>query len=858
MFSIRYPVGSDCTSPRSRLFRRRGRSPIWRRLRSGRSPGSDAWRRADPRPLYSSSTSRRSQRLTLSSSCVPRCALSSSSRRGSPRSRRTPGDPRWTGSWAFLIARTSGPECRSRCPNRCGRAGIAMAANLLECPIVHSLPGRVRLRNRGLRYLVDVAHEVGARIRVAHGIQDVVITPLTGSILVTYRHDEITVDDVREAAEYAIGEYSLEALKAERSERYELPVSERRVQNEPLGELVGRVAAAGGALAVTMLMRRSMRATVGRGLMSQVFRLPFLTSVFLAWPILVSGVRSLFTHRRPNADTLSATAIVASLLTGETVSALTVIFLADIAELLTAYSMDRTRKAIRSMLSVGETEVWKVVEGDLERVALEDLSPGDHVLTGTGERISVDGVVVDGTAAVDQASITGEFLPANKVPGDEVFAGTVVRSGSLTVLAHRVGDETAAGRVIHLVEEATHRKANIQFFADRFSAQFIPVNFLLAILVFALTRSPVRALNMLIIDYSCGVRLSTATALASSISNAARQGVLIKGGNYLELLADADTLVLDKTGTVTTGQPVVALARSLDPGVTEAMLIEYAAAAEKTVTHPMATAILSRARQQRVRTLRAHGVQVEAGRGVTARIERTRVIVGSRTYVRDAGIDLDAAHAVVSECAARGESVVYVAIADRLAGVIAVKDDLKENMKKAVNRLRNNGFDDIILLTGDMEQQAEVVSSRMALDRFTAEAMPETKADTILRLQSKGIRVVMVGDGINDAPALAYADVGIAMGAARTDIAIDAADITIAPDNPLLLPGAVGLARKTMRIVKQNFVAAIGINSAGLVLSSLGLLPVFWAAVLHNATTVMVVANSTRLLSYDLTKGGKA
>ncbi len=739
--------------------------------------------------------------------------------------------------------------------------GTRRRENILECTVAHALPGRVRLRNHALRYLGEARTQIEQRIRDHHGVERVTLTPASGSILIWFRANETTVEELREAAEYAVGDHSLDALKEERTVRFELPVSERRIQNEPLGELAGRVAAAGGTLLVSLLGRGiaggSGAGVAGAGGIGRFLRLPLLASVGLAWPIFTSGVRSLVEDRRPNADTLSATAIVASLLAGQTVSALTIILLADIAELLTAYSMDRTRKAIREMLSVGEEEVWKLVDGEAVRVPLEQVEPGDRVLAGAGERISVDGRIIEGAAAVDQASITGEFLPANRAAGDEVFAGTVVRSGSLTIEARKVGDETAVGRIIHLVEDATHRKANIQFFADRFSAQFIPVNFLLAGLVFLVTKSPIRALNMLIIDYSCGVRLSTATALASAISNAARQGVLIKGGNYLELLAEADTLVLDKTGTITTGRPVVTIVRSIDPAVTDAELLEYAAAAEKTVTHPMASAIIAHGRRMRARSLRTSGVEVQAGRGVEAKIGRSRILVGSRAYLAEHGVDADPAHEIAANCATRGESVVYIARDGRLAGLIGVQDDLKENMKKAVNRLRNIGYDDIILLTGDVEQQAEVVSSRMALDRFKAEVMPENKADAILRLQSKGTQVVMVGDGINDAPALAFADVGIAMGANRTDIAIEAADITIAHDNPLLIPGTVNLARQTMQIVKQNFAAAIGINSAGLVLSSLGYLPVFWAAVLHNATTVMVVANSTRLLLHDLSKGGK-
>ena len=254
--------------------------------------------------------------------------------------------------------------------------------------------------------------------------------------------------------------------------------------------------------------------------------IPAITCLSLAAPIFKSGVQSLWQSKRPNADTLSATAIMASLIASRDLSALIIILLAEFAEFLTAYSMDRTRRAIRSLLSVGEDNVWQMHDdGTLKKVPISEVAPDDFILVHTGEKISADGIVEDGEASVDQSSITGEFLPATKAKNDEVFAGTVVKNGTLTIRAQKVGDQTAVSRVIHLVEEAYHRKAAIQAYADRFSASFIPVNFALAIIVYFITKSPSRALNMLIIDYSCGVRLSTATALSASLAAAAREGV---------------------------------------------------------------------------------------------------------------------------------------------------------------------------------------------------------------------------------------------------------------------------------------------------------------------------------------------
>jgi cation-transporting P-type ATPase C len=403
-----------------------------------------------------------------------------------------------------------------------------------------------------------------------------------------------------------------------------------------------------------------------------------------------------------------------------------------------------------------------------------------------------------------------------------------------------------------LVEEAAHRKATIQAFADRFSARFIPVNFGLAGLVYAATRRSDRALNMLIIDYSCGVRLSTATALSAAIATAARNGILIKGSNYLEMLAEADTLVLDKTGTVTEGRPQVTSVIPVTSAIGERELIELAAAAEETSTHPVAIAFVDKARRNGW-PIPLHGpTHVRVGRGVQTTVAGAPVYVGSAPFMRELGIDLSRGEQAAREVARRGEQVIYVARGRVLLGIMGIQDTLREDMKKSLNRLRMLGMDDIVLLTGDVEQHAELVATKMAMDRYQAQVLPEGKSDIVLGLQQKGRRVVMAGDGINDAAALACADVGIAMGGMRTDIAMEAADITITSDDPLMIPAAIRLSQKTMNIVKQNFATAIGVNTTALVLASLGRMPVVWGAAIHNATTVLVVLNSLRLLLHDM------
>jgi manganese/zinc-transporting P-type ATPase C len=723
--------------------------------------------------------------------------------------------------------------------------------SLIGYEVRHAMPGRLRLGCEALRYLEPHRMEIEDEFSDVSGVDSVKVSIHTGNVLVLYDTQVLNDEDIREIAERILGGYTLVALKAQRAALSQPTVMERRLQEEPITEMVNRVAVTTTTLLMAWFRRHGVKQP--RGLVKRMLSMPALTALYLSKPIMSSGWESLKTSKRPNADTLSATAILSSLIAGQDVSALTIIWLADLAELLTAYTMDRTRNAIHDMLSVGDEFAWLLqADGSERKVLLNEVQESDTVVVHTGEKICADGVVENGQAVVDQASVTGEFMPVTRQRGAEVFAGTVVKSGTLQIQAQRVGDDTAVARIVHMVEDAIHHKANVQNFADRFSAAFIPVNFALSGLVYGITRQVSRALNMLIIDYSCGVRLSTATALSAAICTAAKNGILIKGGNYLELMEDCDTMILDKTGTLTQGRPAIVSTIPVDKKSTGRRLLELAAAAEESSGHPMAVAILDMVRRNGWSIPLHTPGQTHIARGVETVVNRQVIRVGSRRYMEENNIPTIQADSHTQKMMRRRESVLYVSAGRELVGVLGIQDPLRENMKKSLNRLRQSGMDEIILLTGDVEQHAEIIAGHMAVDRFKAEALPEDKAEMILKLQSKGAKVVMVGDGINDAPALAYANVGMAMGATRTDVAMEAADITIAGDNPLMIPGAMRLSQKTMQIIRQNFGLSVGVNTLGLALSSLGVLPVFWGAVLHNACTVAVVMNSGRLLFHDL------
>ena len=722
---------------------------------------------------------------------------------------------------------------------------------LISCDIMHNLPGRLRIHCRALGLLDEYKKEIRDRLMADFAVTSVVASPGSESLLIHYDVNKSNSRDILELMEAIMTSYSTVAFQIDRETQNKLTVQERRLQEEPLSEMLVRI----GINTITLMIGYLRKPSPPVTLFQKLTNLNALTSMSLAKPIFSSGFDSLRFNGRPNADTLSAAAIMASLLSGKSGSSLTIILLADIAELMTAYTMERTRSAIVGMLALEEQFVWKIgPDGKEIKVPLEDVAPGDLVVIHTGSKIPVDGKVQIGEASIDEASLTGEFMPAVKAHGDIVYAGSTVKSGSLTVMAERVGDDRAISRIVHLVEEAQSRKAPIQAYADRFSAQFIPINFALALIVYMITRSPTRALNMLIIDYSCGIRLSTATAFAAAVCRSAAQGVLVKGGNFIEILSEADTLILDKTGTITEGRPKVASVYAANRGIDTRDIIEAASACEETTNHPIALAVINKVREMGWQIPKHSQVKVHLGKGVETTVKRRKIRVGSAAYLKSIGVAMSIPDQTVAAMQQRGEKVIYVARSRQLMGVIGIQDSLREDMKKTLNRLRRMGYDEIILLTGDIEVHANVMASRMSVDSYKAEALPEDKAEKVLLMQANGNRVVMVGDGVNDAPALAYADVGISLGRGSTEISIETADIAINNDNPLLLPGIIGLSQKTMAIVRQNFAAAIGVNTIGLILASMGVLPVFWAAVLHNATTIAVVSNSARILLTDIEK----
>ena len=565
--------------------------------------------------------------------------------------------------------------------------------------------------------------------------------------------------------------------------------------------------------------------------------------------LLKNGVLGALRERRPNADTLTVTAVMASVIASKPESSLTLLTLSNCAEMLTTLAARKARSNISKLVALDVRDVWIIDDNGLERkIPLEQVKEGMVVTVHTGEKICVDGEVIAGEAAVDQAAITGESVPAAKKKGDKAYAGTVVSLGELTIRVNKVGDDTSLARIVHMVEDASNRRAPVQNYADSMATALVPVSFLGAVIVYLATRDIQRVLNMLFIDFSCGLKLSTATAISAAVSRAAKSGILVKGGSFIEAASNIDTVILDKTGTITRGKPaIVNITTAKD--VNAELILKLAASAEMHSSHPMAISILDEVKKRKLEVPEHEDTQTVVARGIRASInavdgfEGGEVLVGSLTFMKEQNIS---GIFEVKKVSPTG-SFIYISGAGKLLGVLEIDDPIRPEFKRAINRLRYSGVEEINMLTGDNKDVAAAIARDLGLDGYRAEVMPEDKAGFVAKAQSVG-NVLMVGDGINDAPALAYADVGVAMGTGCTDTAMESADVTINSEDPLKLPEFIGIGKRTMQLVHQNFCATILINTSAMMLGSLGLITPLWATVVHNASTLGVVLNSARVL----------
>src|SRR5574341_1372454 len=457
------------------------------------------------------------------------------------------------------------------------------------------------------------------------------------------------------------------------------------------------------------------------------------------------------------------------------------------------------------------------------------------------QRYGPDGEVISGQATIDQAAITGESMPVEVANRGHVFAATIAKLGSLHVKTLRVGSDTTFGRVVKLVEEAEANRADVQRFADKFSAYYLPIVIGIAALTFLISRNPLSTAAVLVVACSCSFALATPVAMLASIGGSAKRGVLIKGGKYLETLAYADVVLVDKTGTLTLGQPQITDVIPLN-GLSASDVLALAASAERYSEHPLAEAVRMAARAHNVPLAEPHNFEAIPGVGIRATVNGSVIAIGNHRL-----ITMAETLPLAQQLAQQGKTLLFLARNNELAAILAATDTLRREVPDALAALRALGIKRVELLTGDNERTAAALADKLSVD-YRANLLPEHKIAVVKDYQAKGHTVVMVGDGVNDAPALAQAHIGIAMGAAGTDIAIEAAHIALMREDWTLVPEVIRMARRTMGVVKMNFAFTVGYNVVGLALAALGLLPPMFAAAAQSLPDLGILANSARLL----------
>ncbi|MCC7370260.1 MAG: cadmium-translocating P-type ATPase [Chloroflexi bacterium] len=703
---------------------------------------------------------------------------------------------------------------------------------MADVVVITQLPGRVRLRVAGLYGRPDRAHGIERALATLRGIQRVQANPGSGRVLV----------------EYAPGVVSLEAILETTATAPAVPPPPARKREQQDGEPGMLASVIRIALSGAVLGRFAFQRLVGGGAL--LAGTPFLSLASVAtlvagYPIFRRGLMILLKERRTDMDLLISSATFTSLILRESFTGLVVVWLINLGDLAEALTLRKSRRAIRDLLSVGDAWVWIIVNDQEVRVPVAEITVDTLVSVHEGEKIAVDGVVEDGEATVNQAAITGEAMPVARVAGDRVFAGTIVEAGHIIIRTTAVGDDTAVGRIIQRVEEAREHRAPIQCSVDHFSEHFVPWSFALAATVFLLTRDFRRSLSMLVIACPCAAGLSTPTAIGAAIANAARRGVLIKGGLYLELAGDIDALVFDKTGTLTTGIPRVSEVVSCAPDVAPARVIALAAAAERHSHHPFAAAIQRHLDERGIVAPAAADYETLVAVGVRANVDGISVAVGGRRLLSQYEIDVPATQAGYEE-----QALLWVVADGRLLGWISIEEEIRAEARRAVAELRAAQMRRLVVATGDRGAAAARIASRVGVSEYLEGVLPEDKLTLIHQLQADGHQVAMVGDGINDAPALAAATIGFAMGTVGTDVAIEAADIALAGDDLCQVPSVIRLSRHTLDVVHHNFAAAIGINLLGIGLSAFGLMSPLVGAVVHNLSTVAVVLHSAQLVAY--------
>ena len=572
-------------------------------------------------------------------------------------------------------------------------------------------------------------------------------------------------------------------------------------------------------------------------------------AVLGALPIIAEGIKNLFKGKL-NVPVLDAAALIVSLLRRDFRTVGLLVVLLGLGEMLENYTRKKSLASLADELALKVDQVWVRRGQDGERVeaiALSELTLEDTVVVRSGSVIPADGIVVAGDASVNQATMTGEPLPVHRTAGGSVFAGTVVEDGEIDIRPTALSDKSRLSKIVRFIETSEAAKAGIQGKAEHLADAIVPYNFLLAGLVWLLTRDLTRTASVLLVDYSCALRLATPLAILTAMRVGTGKGVLVKGGRFLEALAETDTVVFDKTGTLTQASPVLSDIVPVHPDYDRKSVLKLAACLEEHFPHPVSRAIVHAAQTEGVyHDDEDHDTEVRyiVAHGICSSVNGKKCVLGSRHFVGDdEGVDLALAQPVVDHLAQEGKSVLYFAVGGELVGILGIEDPLRAEAIDTIRELRSRGIKRIVMLTGDDERTAATVAAKLGLDDYRAQVLPEEKAAHVEALVQTGAKVLMVGDGINDSPALSAAHVGVTL-RDGTDIAQEVADVVLTGNNLLDLPVAIDLGRAALTRIKQNFAISVGLNTSFLAGGLTGVLTPAAGALLHNATTIGVCLNA--------------
>ena len=570
-----------------------------------------------------------------------------------------------------------------------------------------------------------------------------------------------------------------------------------------------------------------------------------------AYPIAVRAYDVWRKEKRLNVDFLDTLAISASLIQGNLVAGSLITWLIKLGDWIRDLTASGSKRAISDLLEYRNKTAWVLRDGNIVSVESDHLRVGDHVVVFPGEMIPVDGEIIEGRALIDQKTITGEGLPVSRTIGEAAFAATVIREGQITLRAVSVGNQTTAGQIVKLIDSAPVGDTRMQNHAEKLADKLVMPTLGLATATTVLTGDFNRFLSLVIVDYGTGIRVAAPTAVLSSMTRAARSGIIIKSGRHMERLAEVDTIIFDKTGTLTSGLPEVSQVITYDENFSEITLIGMAAAAESKLQHPVAEAIRRKARRLGCNITMCNEPKYSVGMGVEAEVDGYEIHIGNERFMRHANININKSSIQRSNLENSGYSCLYLAVDGNLAALIPYADQIRPESQSIIRRLNNLGIKNTIMLTGDTSTVARAVSEKLSISRYIADMLPADKADVVKDLQSRGHVVAMVGDGINDSPALSYADVGIAM-KHGAEVTHESADVVLMEDSLEKLLEAVDIARGSIDLIKQNYAIVIGMNTVALALSLPGgLVSPSVTALISNGSAILASVNAIRPLIFN-------